>query len=131
LFNSTTPIWCRLALQSSAPPTSLNRIVKRAELVFVELPDLAFDPLRTGNVDAFALPREPLLDYSIKLPGSCVLPDSYGFNRVAMAVPKGQPERLACITEFVEEAKASGLIQRIIEHGALHGFEVASAYKAE
>ena len=36
----------------------------------------------------------------------------------AMAVPKGQAGRLAYISEFVEEAKASGLVQRAIERGA-------------
>jgi polar amino acid transport system substrate-binding protein len=32
-----------------------------------------------------------------------------------MAVPKGHPGWLAYISAFVEEAKASGLVQRAIE----------------
>jgi polar amino acid transport system substrate-binding protein len=110
---------------SHASTMTLRRIVKHAELVDTELPDEAFDLLRAGKVDAFALPREQLLDYSITLPGSQVLADSYGINRVAMAIPKGQAGRLAFFSEFVEDAKASGLIGRIIERGALRGFEVA------
>jgi hypothetical protein len=43
-----------------------------------------------------------------------VLEDRYGANRLAMAVPKGEPERLANISEFIEEAMASGLVQRAI-----------------
>jgi len=104
---------------------ALGRIVKHAELVGVELPDSAFDLLRAGHADAFALPREQLLDYSNKLPGSRVLEDSYGVNLVAMAVAKGQAGRLAYINEFIEAAKASGLIQRAIDRGALRGFAVA------
>jgi len=45
----------------------------------------------------------------------------------AMAVPKGQTEWLAYISEFTEEAKASGLVQRAIEHIGVHGVQVAPA----
>lgn len=110
-----------------ASALALNRIVKHAELVGSELPDVAFNLFRAGNASAFAFPREPLLDYSIKLPGSRVLSDSYGVNRVAMAVPKGQTGWLAYIREFIEEAKASGLIHSAIERGGLRGFCVASS----
>ncbi len=118
-------------VRNHASTMTLRRIVEHAELVDAELPDQAFDLLRAESVDAFASPRDHLLDYSIKLPGARVLVDSYGINRVAMAVPKGQPGRLAYISEFSEEAKASGLIQRIIDRGGLHGFEVAPAEKAK
>ena len=42
-----------------------------------------------------------------------------------MAVPKREAGRLAYISEFVEEAKASGLVQRAIEPGGLRGVHVA------
>jgi len=35
-------------------------------------------------------------------------------RKLAMAIPKGEPERLANISEFIEEAMASGLVQRAI-----------------
>jgi len=44
-----------------------------------------------------------------------------------MALPKGQTGRLAYITEFIEEAKTSGLVQRAIERGGLRGVQVAPA----
>jgi len=44
---------------------------------------------------------------------------------VAMAVPKGQAGRLAYISEFIEEAKASGLVQRAIERAGHAGSQVA------
>jgi polar amino acid transport system substrate-binding protein len=71
-----------------------------------------------------AFPRDVLLAFSEKLPGSRVLEDRYGINRVGVAIRKGQTERLAYIGEFVEEAKASGLIGRAIERGGLRGFRV-------
>jgi hypothetical protein len=44
-----------------------------------------------------------------------------------MVVPKGQTKRLAYITEFVEHAKASGLVQQAIERSRLPGHLVAPA----
>jgi hypothetical protein len=42
-----------------------------------------------------------------------------------MAVPKGHDGRLAYINEFIEEAKASGLVNRMIEALALQGVRAA------
>jgi len=117
----------RVAIVSShASALALRRRASQADLIGSELPDDAFALLVAGKVDAFALPREQLLDYSGKLPGSCVLDDSYGINRVAMAVQKGRSGWRAYFSEFVEDAKASGLIAQIIARGALRGFQVAA-----
>jgi hypothetical protein len=69
--------------------------------------------------------RPVLLVYSSKLPGSRVLEDHYGANLVGMVVPKGQTERLAYISEFIEQARASGLVQQAIERAALPGHRAA------
>lgn len=42
-------------------------------------------------------------------------------------IPKGHPGRLAYVTEFIEEAKASGLVQQIIDRYGLKGIQVAPA----
>jgi polar amino acid transport system substrate-binding protein len=113
-------------VSSHASALALRRRASQAELIGAELPDAAFALLAAGQADAFALPREQLLDYSAKLPGSRVLDDSYGINRVAIAVHKGRSGWRAFFSEFIEEAKASGLIAKIIARGALRGFQVAA-----
>jgi polar amino acid transport system substrate-binding protein len=112
-------------VRNHASTLALSRIMKHAELVGAEIPDAAFDLLRTGHADAFASALPPLLAYSTQLPGSRVLEDRYGANIHAMAVPKGQSGRLAYISEFIEEAKASGLVQRAIERAGQRGIQVA------
>jgi len=42
-----------------------------------------------------------------------------------VVVAKGQAARLAYISEFIEEAKTSGMVQRAIEQAGLHGIQVA------
>jgi polar amino acid transport system substrate-binding protein len=107
---------------------TLSRILKHAQLVYAATPDPTFELLRSGQADAFASIRGVLLEYSAKLPGSRVLDEHYGANLVGMVVPKGQAAaRLAYISEFIEQAKASGLVHQAIERAGLPGYKVASA----
>ena len=98
-----------------------------ALIVATDLPDDAFALVRDGGADIFALPREQLMDYADRLPGSRILAEGFGVNDVALAVARGQADRLACISDFVADAKASGLVGRILEAAGLtsRGFTVA------
>ena len=113
------------AVRSHASTLTLERMLKHAEMVVVDIPDQAFELVRTGRADAWAAPRPPLLEYAEKLAGARVLDERYGANIQAIAVPKGETKRLAYISEFVEEARASGLLQRAIEVAGERGIEVA------
>jgi polar amino acid transport system substrate-binding protein len=113
------------AVRNHASTLALRRVVKQAEIVDVEIPDEAFELLRSGRADAWASPRPPLLEYAPKLTGARVLDGRYGENLQSMAVPKDQAGRLAYISEFLDAAKASGLVQRAIERAGEHGMEVA------
>jgi polar amino acid transport system substrate-binding protein len=113
------------AVRNHASTLALRRVVKHAEIVDVEIPDEAFELLRSGRADAWASPRPPLLEYAPRLVGARVLDGRYGENLQSMAVPKDQAARLAYISEFLEGAKASGLVKQAIERAGEHGMEVA------
>jgi polar amino acid transport system substrate-binding protein len=115
------------AVSDHASTLTLSRILRHAQLVYAATPDPTFELLRSGQADAFASVRGVLLAYSAKLPGSRVLDEYYGANLLGMVVPKGQAARLAYISEFIEQAKASGLVQQAIERAGLPGYKVASA----
>jgi len=114
-------------VRDHASTLTLSRILKHAQLVYAATPDPTFELLRSGQADAFASVRGVLLAYSAKLPGSRVLDEHYGANLVGIAVPKGHAARLAYISEFIEQAKASGLVQQAIDRSGLPGYKVASA----
>src|SRR5882672_1369705 len=118
-------------VRNHASTLALNRVLKYAETVGAETPDAAFDLLRTGHADAWASPRFSVSEYSTRLPGSRALQERYGANLVALAVPKSEAGRLAYISEFIEEAKASGLVQRAIERAGLRGYQVVSPGKTD
>lgn len=108
-----------------ASTLALARIIKHAVLVNAESPIAAFELLRLGEVNAFASVRPALLEFSDKLPGSFVLGDRYGANFLTIAVARAQSKQLAYFNEFVKDAKASGLVQKAIDHAGWRGVEVA------
>jgi polar amino acid transport system substrate-binding protein len=114
-------------VRDHASTLTLSRILKHAQLVYAPTPDSTFELLRSGQADAFASIRGALLEYSVKLPGSRVLNEHYGANLLGMVVPKTQAARLSYINEFIEQAKASGLVQLAIDRAGLSGYKVAPA----
>jgi polar amino acid transport system substrate-binding protein len=102
----------------------LSRVLKRAELRPVETISAGLELVRAGNADVLAAPRPALLQSWAQMPDFRVLEDRFHAAFAAMAVPKGLAARLAYINEFIEDAKASGLVQRAIEHLGLRGVQV-------
>ena len=102
-----------------------SRVLQRAEMVRVESRAAAVDLLHAGHAETRAAPRPVLLSESARLPGSRVLEDRFGVVLHAMVVPKGHAGRLAYVSNFIEEAKVSGLVQSAIERAGLRGVQVA------
>jgi polar amino acid transport system substrate-binding protein len=105
----------------------LKRALKHADLRNVDTIPAGFDLVRAGDADVLAAPRPALLPLSARWPGSRVLMGRFHAAFGAMAVPKGQTAHLAYIAAFVEEAKASGLVQHAIDGGNIRGVQVAPA----
>jgi polar amino acid transport system substrate-binding protein len=119
------------AVRHHASTNALLPLLKQARLVYADTPDPTFGLLRDGQADVMASVRGTLLGYSEQLPGSRVLEDHYGANINRIAIAKGNAGRLTYINEFVEEAKASGLVQRAIDRVGPAGARVAPAGDSE
>jgi polar amino acid transport system substrate-binding protein len=113
--------------RNSVEDFALARMLKGAALVHVETISAGFDVLRAGDADVLAVPRPTALQFALRLPGSHVLEDRFHAVFHGIAVPKGQAGRLAYVSDFIEEAKASGLVQQAVERAGLHGVQVAPA----
>jgi polar amino acid transport system substrate-binding protein len=105
----------------------LTRTLKRARLIRTESHAAAVELLRTGGADAKASPRPVLILESSALLESRVLNDGFAEIYFALLVPKGKAERLAYVNAFVEDAKASGLVNRIIDAVGVQGARTALA----
>lgn len=103
----------------------LTRLAKQATIVRVDNQAAGAALLRAGQVSAYSAPRPVLLELSAQLPGSHVLEEAFATISFAAFVPKGHAGHLAYASEFLEEAKASKLVQQFIERTGLRGFKVA------
>jgi len=105
----------------------LTKMLKHAELVRADSIAAIIDMVRAGQVDAYAGPRVVLLKLSDQSPGSRVLLDGFADIVYVAMVPKGKAGRIAYVSDFIEEAKSSGLVQRTIDQYGLKGIQVAGA----
>jgi polar amino acid transport system substrate-binding protein len=112
-------------VRNHASTATLISVLKQAKVIFGENELAAFELLRSGQADVFASTRQFLVRISAELPGSRVLKDHYGANLNRVVVPKGHAGWLAYVNEFVEEAKASGLVQNAIDRDGSLAFQVA------
>lgn len=110
----------------SAYDLYLTRSLKRAELVRATGVGKAFDLFVTDKLDALAGLRPGLVADAAKLPGSRVLDGKFTAVQQAIGTRRGNDAAAAFLREFVEEAKASGLVGRLIEkHGVVGRLSVA------
>jgi polar amino acid transport system substrate-binding protein len=111
--------------RNSVEDTALTGMLKQAAIVRIETVSAGFDVLRAGKAEVLAVPRPTALQFSGQLPGSRVLEDRFYAVFHGIAVAKGQAGRLAYLSQFIEEAKASGLVRQALERAGLRGAQVA------
>lgn len=92
-----------------------------------EKADEAVNALRDGKVDAIAFSRESLTGLQAKVPGSRILDGGFMNSTTSIALPKSKPAALAYASEFIEEAKASGLVRKAFDEMGLKTSQVAPA----
>jgi polar amino acid transport system substrate-binding protein len=107
----------------------LSRLIKQALLVRVDSQVAGADLLRTEQISAYSAPRSVLLALSDEMPGTRVIADAFASIFFGGFVPKGNAARLAYVSEFLEDAKSSGLVKKFIDQNQLRGLTVAPLAK--
>ena len=115
------------AARAGVPAIVLLRSLRKATYVQTETDVAALALLKAGKVQALAQDRSLLLEMAQRLPGSRVLDDRLLSAELAFALPRHRPAALAFVSEFVEQAKASGLVQRAVDGAHLLGVNVVPA----
>lgn len=89
--------------------------------------DAAVAAMREGKIEAIALSRKSLAGLLGKIAGARILDDAFLNSSTAVCVPKGKPAALAYVSEFIEEAKASGLVRKALDEMGLKSSQIAPA----
>jgi polar amino acid transport system substrate-binding protein len=95
----------------------------------IEFPkvDAAVVAMQERKIEAIALSRESLSGLVGKITGSRILDDAFLNSSTAVCVPKGKPAALSYVSEFIEGAKASGLVRKAFDEMGLTSSQIAPA----
>jgi polar amino acid transport system substrate-binding protein len=117
----------RIAVSStSAYDLYLTRTLKYAELCRADGLPAAVDLFRMKKLDALAGLRPALNDNIISLPGTRVLDGRFMAVEQAIGTQLKNSSAAIFLQEFIEEAKASGLIERLLAyHGVAGKLQIA------
>jgi polar amino acid transport system substrate-binding protein len=119
------------AAKGAATTLFLQRTLKAAQVVQADNEPAAFGLIKDGKAQAYAQNRYMLLGLADGLPGARVLEDRFSAAEMCIVVPKGRTAALAYVSEFVEQSKRSGTVQRAIDEAKLRGVTVAPAAAKE
>ena len=111
----------------SAYDLFLSRSLEHAKLVRASGLDGSFDLFVEQKLDALAGLRPRLISDVERLPGARILDGRFTAVQQAVGTPRPRERAAAFLREFVEEAKASGLVQRFIDRHRVRGLSVAPA----
>jgi polar amino acid transport system substrate-binding protein len=106
----------------------LTRTIKHATLVYAQGLDGAFDRFVADKLDALAGLRPRLLTDVKRLPGARILDGQFTGVQQAIGTPKSRTAAAQYLRQFVEDAKASGLVARAIADNGVQGVSVAPAF---
>lgn len=116
----------RIAIAArSAYDLYLTRNIRHAELVRVDGLDASLELFLNDKLDALAGLRPRLLTDVEHVPGGTILDGNFTTVQQAIGTPIGNDAGFAFLRDFVEEAKASGLVAQLIERHDVRGLSVA------
>jgi len=118
----------RIAVSArSAYDLWLERNIKHATVLRVEGGPAALAKFRSEGLEALAGLRPGLLTDLPSLPGARILEGQFTAVQQAIGTRRSNTSGAAFLRDFVEEAKASGLVAGLIEHFKVRGLSVAAA----
>jgi polar amino acid transport system substrate-binding protein len=116
----------RIAIAArSAYDLWLSRHLRHAELVRAASLDASYDLFVADRLDALAGLRPRLMQDVEKVPGARILDGSFTAVQQAIGTAKANQAGATFLRDFVEEAKTSGLVARLIERHRIRGLSVA------
>jgi polar amino acid transport system substrate-binding protein len=114
-----------VGIAGSTTMRAANRSLKSAKVVQAKSVEEAMGMMKSGTAQAFALTHDALPTLQKQLPGSRILDGAFQTTGVAIAVQKNRPAALTYIKDFIESAKADGVIRRAFDDVGLNLLSVA------
>ena len=104
----------------------LERNIKHATIVWAEGLDASYNTFVTQKLDALAGLKPKLLTEVQKLPGARILDGQFSAVQQAIGTPKRNVHTAKFLQSFVDEIKASGFVESLIQKHKAVGLSVAA-----
>ena len=99
----------------------LTRQFKQAKVVPAASLKVAQQMLQQGQIEVFATNKGILFEMADELAGSQVLPGRWGFENLAIAIPKGRTAGMPLVEAFARQVQADGRLQAMLTRAGLRG----------
>jgi polar amino acid transport system substrate-binding protein len=109
----------------SAYDLFLSRNLKHAQIVRGSSSPESIELFVSDKLEALAGVRQALVTAAAAIPGSRVLEDRFMVIPQAAGVPKGRDAGAEYLREFIEDAKASGLVAESLKKSGVDGVTIA------
>jgi polar amino acid transport system substrate-binding protein len=107
--------------QGSSSQASLGARLKQTQIVAQPSMSAARLALQNGELDAFATNKGILFELADQLPRHQVLPDAWGFEQLAIAIPQGRAQAMPWLSNWAQQAVASGQVPAMAQRAGLRG----------
>jgi polar amino acid transport system substrate-binding protein len=105
----------------STSETVLPTLLQHAKVVSIHSLDEVTRQLNQQSIDAFATNKGILFELSRHSPGSVVLKGAWGFERIALGIPKGRLTAMPLLQTFCKELQANGFLEAAAKRAGMQG----------
>lgn len=107
--------------QGSSSQAALGARLKSTSVIPVASLSAAQQMLQRGELDAFATNKGILFELASQVSGAQVLPDRWGLENLAIAIPKGRERGMPYLRDFAQTRQQQGDLKRMAERAGLRG----------
>jgi polar amino acid transport system substrate-binding protein len=105
----------------STSETVLPTLLQRAKVVAINSLDEVTCLLNQAKIDAFGTNKGILFELAKHSPGSIVLGGAWGFERIALGIPKGRSSALPILQTFCKDIQTNGFLKAAALRAGMQG----------
>lgn len=105
----------------STSETVLPTILRHAKVVAINSLDEVTRLLNQAKIDAFGTNKGILFELAKHSQGSIVLDGAWGFERIALGIPKGRTTALPLLQAFCKDIQTNGFLEAAAQRAGMQG----------
>ena len=105
----------------STSETVLPTLLQYAKVVAINSLDEVTQQLNQAKIDAFGTNKGILFELAKHSPGSIVLEGAWGFERIALGIPKGRSASMPLLQAFCSAIQANGFLEAAAQRAGMQG----------